>query len=90
MNKTAKIVVALLACLTLTGTALAAPHRGHTPAPIHHRVPAPRHHHHTPPPPPPRHHVVHHVEHHECGAGIALGAAAIGAVVGGIIGAIAN
>ena len=86
MNKTIKtMAVAALACVTLCGTAMAAPHhgRGPKPAPVHHRAPA-HHHHHgcwVPPPPPPPPPVVHV---HHGGNGLAvLG----GAIVGGIVGA---
>ena len=90
MNKNMKILATALACLTLTGTCLAAPHGGRHnpgPAPMHHRAPAPRHHHQPPPPPPPPRHEVHHHHHggHHTGV-IAMGAAVVGGLVGALIG----
>jgi len=93
MNKTINTIAAMLACLTLTGTCLAAPHGGHrapAPAPMHHHE-APRHHH-APPrhhhAPPPHHHHTTVVHHHDGGGALAvgLGAAIIGGIVGAIIG----
>ena len=82
-----KTIAAVIACLTLAGTCVAAPHGGRgygpAPAPMHHRAPAP--HYNPPPPPPPRHHVHHH--HHHNGI-IAAGAAVTGGLIGGIIGGI--
>jgi len=81
MNKTTKILATLIACTTLAGTCLAAPHGGHNygPAPMHHRAP----------PPPPRHEMHHHHHdrhHHDAPGIIAFGAAVIGGIVGGILG----
>ena len=84
MNKIIKTVAVMaLACVTLCGTAMAAPRhhggRGPKPAPVHHRAPAHHPHAHWAPPPPPVVHV------HHGGNGLAvLG----GAIVGGIVGAL--
>lgn len=76
MNKTNKIVMTTLACLALTGTALARPVHGtwhHAPRP------APMHHHHE------WHHGGHHHDRH--GGWIMAGAALVGGLIGGIVGA---
>ena len=75
------MAIAALACVTLCGTAMAAPHHGRAPkrAPVHHRAPAHHHHHGCWVPPPPK---VVHVHHGGNGLAV-LG----GAIVGGIVGA---
>ena len=102
MNKTLKqLLVLTLACVTLCGTAVAAPRggKGHAPAPAPRhqtakRVPPARHHtpkrhnHHRPAPKTRHHghHNVHHHHHNHNNGWATFGAAVVGGLVGNLLG----